>query len=132
MIRSRTRRPAAAPNAMREPDPTRLERLATHRHKQPQDTELGCRAFAAADLLEAGALTRAYPRARTAVDRFDPALRGPATRRRQPPPLRPEKPQPLGGKLGLFRVRAPAVPWEALATRPIPLRTRHVSGEAAR
>ena len=64
MIRSRTRRPAAAPNAMREPDPTRLERLATNHHKQPQDTELGCRAFAAADLLEAGALTGAYPRAR--------------------------------------------------------------------
>jgi len=68
MISSRTRRPAAtppiAPDAMREPDPTRLERLATYRHKQPQDTELGCRAFAAADLLEAGTLTGAHPRAR--------------------------------------------------------------------
>ena len=64
MIRSRTRRPAAAPDAMREPDPTRLERLAIQHHKQPQDTELGCRAFAAADLLQAGLLTGAYPRAR--------------------------------------------------------------------
>jgi hypothetical protein len=43
---------------------TGLERLAATRHKQPQDTELGCRAFAAADLLQAGALTGAYPRAR--------------------------------------------------------------------
>jgi hypothetical protein len=64
MISSRTRRPAPPSNAMREPGPTRLERLATHRHKQPQDTELGCRAFAAADLLQAGTLTGPHPRAR--------------------------------------------------------------------
>jgi hypothetical protein len=64
MISSRTRRPGAATPILLDADPPRLERLATHRHKQPQDTELGCRAFAAADLLQAGALTGAYPRAR--------------------------------------------------------------------
>jgi hypothetical protein len=63
MISSRTRRTGATPPAMLEAE-TGLARLATTRHKQPQDTELGCRAFAAADLLRAGALTGAHPRAR--------------------------------------------------------------------
>jgi hypothetical protein len=63
MISSRTRRPPATPTAIREPG-MGLERLSTTRHKQPQDTEHGCRAFAAADLASAHVLTGAYPRAR--------------------------------------------------------------------
>jgi hypothetical protein len=64
MISSRTRRPAAAPPVLREPEAAGLQRLTGGRQKQPQDTEQGCRAFAAADLASAGALTGAYPRAR--------------------------------------------------------------------
>lgn len=64
MISSRTSRPDAMPLAVREPAPVGLERLAGGRQKQPQDTELGCRAFAAADLASAGILTVGHPRAR--------------------------------------------------------------------
>ena len=64
MISSRTRSPDAAPPALREPEVAGLLRLSTTRNKQPQDTEQGCRAFAAADLASAGLLTGAYPRAR--------------------------------------------------------------------
>jgi hypothetical protein len=64
MIRSRTRRPAAAPSDMREPEPAGLPRLLGGRQKQPQDTALGCRAFAAADLALAGDLGQGHPRAR--------------------------------------------------------------------
>jgi hypothetical protein len=52
------------PPIMRAPEAAGLERLSTSHRKQPQDTEEGCRAFAAADLASAGALTGAYPRAR--------------------------------------------------------------------
>lgn len=39
---------------------------------------------------------------RKAVDRLDPTLRTRHKRRRQPRPLRPEKPQPLWGEAGAF------------------------------
>ena len=59
MTRSRSAR-AARPL----PVPLRLERLSTSRHRQPQDTEQGCRALAADDLARAAVLTGAFPRAR--------------------------------------------------------------------
>lgn len=64
MISSTTRRPTAAPSARREPEDTGLPRLSGGRIKQPQDTELGCRAFAAADLLSAEAIVPGNSRAR--------------------------------------------------------------------
>jgi len=64
MISSTTRRIADEVPVLREPETAGLERLAGGRIKQPQDTEQGCRAFAAADLASAGLLTGAYPRAR--------------------------------------------------------------------
>ena len=62
MISSTTRRPAAASSV--PPEPSGLPRLAGGRQKQPQDTELGCRAFAAANLASAGELVQGWPRAR--------------------------------------------------------------------
>lgn len=64
MISSTTRRPAATSTSVREPEESGLPRLSGGRLKQPQDTELGCRAFAAADLLSAGALVAGNSRAR--------------------------------------------------------------------
>jgi hypothetical protein len=64
MIRSRTRRPAAIPSVISDPEPARLPRLKQGRHKQPQDTEQGCRALAAADLACAGASGEGWPRVR--------------------------------------------------------------------
>jgi len=49
---------------MRAPVAPRLERLSVARHRQPQDTEQGCRALAADDLARAAILTGAFPRAR--------------------------------------------------------------------
>jgi hypothetical protein len=64
MISSRTARPATAPPALCDSGPARLPRLSQARQKQPQDTERGCREFAAADLASAGALRDGWPRAR--------------------------------------------------------------------
>lgn len=64
MVNPRTRRVAAAPSAICAPEVARLPRLSLARNKQPQDTERGCREFAAADLAAAGALAGGWPRAR--------------------------------------------------------------------
>lgn len=61
MITSRTRRPASTARGAK---PASLQRLMASRHKQPQDTEAGCRGFAADDLVRAGDMTGALPRAR--------------------------------------------------------------------
>ena len=64
MISSTSRRLVDEAPILREPEMAGLQRLAGGRVKQPQDTELGCRAFAAANLASAAALTGDYPRAR--------------------------------------------------------------------
>ncbi|HEX4739338.1 MAG TPA: hypothetical protein VH331_17450 [Allosphingosinicella sp.] len=63
MTSSRSAR-AATPILLREPVPTRLERLSTPRNRQKQDTEQGCRALAADDLARAADMTCPLPRAR--------------------------------------------------------------------
>jgi hypothetical protein len=64
MISSTTRRLVDEAPILREPEMAGMERIAGGRFKQPQDTAVGCRAFAAANLASAAALTGAYPRAR--------------------------------------------------------------------
>ena len=60
-VRTRTRRARPrAPGALRP----MLERLSMERRRQPQDTEQGCRDFAAADLARADDLGEGWPRAR--------------------------------------------------------------------
>ena len=63
MITVRTRIPRGRPRAPGDLHPM-LERLSMERRRQPQDTEQGCRDFAAADLARADDLVAGWPRAR--------------------------------------------------------------------